>query len=303
MVCISCDMGYYDSCTCPVLKIGPDSSAKFRNSSGEEVILGNSSPVIISKQSPSRLNHFFTYFYKDKNEIAPIVAELKAKAYKGKVQTELTKDGRPHLQGMVWCKTKCRDTCFKLLKGAHFERLKDIDDTANYCNKEDSHDGVYRICWGFPEPAYVEEIDELYKWEIDIIELLNTPPDKRTIHWFWEPNGCAGKTTFQKYLYTRFERIVVLSGKAADMKNCIIQYKDKNNCLPSIVLINVPRSCQDFVSYTGIEEIKDMFFFSGKYEGGNVFGRCPHVIVFANEEPCYEKMTENRFVVRNIAQD
>jgi len=284
-------------------KKAPDSSGQFRDSSGEEVILVNSSPVIILKQTPSRLNHFFTFFYKDVNEIAPIVAELKAKAFKGKVQTELTKDGKPHLQGMVWCKTKCRQTIFKLLKGAHFERLKDIDDTANYCNKEESHDGVYRISWGFPDPKYVEEIDNLYKWEIDIIALLNTVPDKRSIYWFWEADGCAGKTTFQKYLYTRFERIVVLSGKAADMKNGIISFQEKNNCLPSIVLINIPRSCHDFVSYTGLEEIKDMFFFSGKYEGGMVHGKCPHVVIFANEEPDYKKMSPDRFIVKNIAQD
>jgi len=298
-------MGYYDSCTCGILKIGPDSSGKFRDSSGEGVILNNPSPAIVSKQTPSRLNHFFTFYYKDVNQIAPIVAELKTKAFKGKVQTEICPSTkRPHLQGMVWCKLKCRDTCFKLLKSANFRKLKDVDDTANYCNKDESHDGVYRTNWGFPEPAYVEEIDELYKWEIDIIELLKTEPDKRTIHWFWEPNGCAGKTTFQKYLYTRMERIVVLSGKAADMKMRIVQFKEQNNgALPRIVLINIPCSCLDFVSYTGIEEIKDMFFFSGKYEGGDVHGKCPHVICFANEEPCYAKMTSNRFVVKNIAQD
>jgi hypothetical protein len=43
-----------------------------------------------------------------------------------------------------------------------------------------------------------------------------------------------------------------------------------------------------------------MFFFNGKYEGGMVHGKCPHVIVFANEEPDYNKMTDNRFIVRNI---
>jgi len=293
-----CDMGYYDRCEKKV----PNSSEKFRNSSGGEVILNPSPPANIVKQSPVRKNHFFTYFYKSIDEIVPIVTELKTKAFKGKVQTEFTKEGRPHLQGMIWCKTKCRDTCFKLLKGAHFERLKDEEDIANYCNKDESHDGIYRTSWGFPEPKYVEEIEQLYDWELDIIALLNTVPDKRSIHWFWEADGCAGKTTFQKYLFTRFERIVVLSGKAADMKNGIVSYQQNNNCLPSIVLINIPRSCNDFVSYTGLEEIKDMFFFSGKYEGGMVHGKCPHVIIFANEEPDYTKMSNDRFIVRNIAQ-
>jgi len=301
MVCTACDMGYYDKCSSPKLKIGPDSSKKFRNSSGEEVILDNSSPVIKSKQVPSRKNHFFTFFYKDVSQIVPIVAELKTRAYQGKVQTELTQDGRKHLQGMIWCKEKCRDTCFKLLKGAHFKTLKDELDVANYCNKDESHDGVYRTKWGYPDPPYVEEIENLYDWEIEIEKLLTSVPDKRTIHWFWEPEGCAGKTTYQKYVFTHHAKAVVLSGKGADMKNGIVMYHEKNKCLPSIVMINMPKSCEGFVSYCGVEEVKDMFFFSGKYEGGMVCGPCPHVLVFANEEPDYSKMSKDRFVVKNIA--
>jgi len=84
------------------------------------------------------------------------------------------------------------------------------------------------------------------------------------------------------------------------MKNGIVTYNDTNKCLPKIVLINVPRSSLDFVSYTGLEEIKDMFFYSGKYEGGMVCGASPHVIIFANEEPDYNKMSSDRFKVRRI---
>ena len=204
---------------------------------------------------------------------------------------------------MVWCKTKCRDSCFKLLKGAHFERLKDIDDTANYCNKEESHDGVYRISWGFPEPKYVEEIDELYEWEMEIETLLKSKPDKRTVHWFWEPEGCAGKTTYQKYVFTHHDRVIALSGKGSDMKNGVIAYEATNGRLPRIVLINVPRSSSGFVSYCGMEEIKDMFFYSGKYEGGMVCGACPHLIVFANEEPSMDMLSRDRYKIKNIAQD
>jgi hypothetical protein len=186
------------------------------------------------------------------------------------------------------------------LKGGHFETLKDVDDVSNYCNKEETHDGVFRVAWGFPPPKYVEEIDELYPWELEVIELLKTTADKRTIHWYWEPKGCAGKTTFEKYLFTHHDNYVVLSGKGADMKNGIVMYEKVNKRLPECVLINIPRSSMNYVSYTGLEEIKDMFFFSGKYEGGMVCGPCPHVFVFANEEPSYEAMSGDRFVVHKI---
>jgi len=271
------------------------------DSSGDGVILKPIPCALLKKQAPNRKNHFFTYYYKDSAEFPNILAELKRLAYKGKVQSEICPTTKKqHLQGMVWCKTKCRDTQFKSIKGAHFEKIADEDDTANYCNKDESHDGLFRACWGFPEPSYVEEIEELYEWEKDILTLLDTVPDKRTLHWFWEPNGCAGKTTFQKYIYTHREDVVVLSGKAADMKNGIVNYLETNKKTPRIVLINIPKCSASFVSYTGLEEIKDMFFFSGKYEGGMMCGPCPHVLIFANEAPDASKMTEGRFVTKRL---
>lgn len=273
------------------------------NSSREGVILNNPSPAKKPAQSPIRKNHFFTFFYKDSSVIPDIVAELKRFAYKGKLQTEVSPTtGKPHLQGSIWCKNKHRDTEFKTLKGGHFETLKDVDDVSNYCNKDETHDGIYRVSWGFPEPKYIETIpdEKLYDWELDILTKLKLEPDKRSLFWYWEPDGCAGKTTFQKYLFTNFENVIVLSGKACDMKNGIIAYQEKNKCLPKIVLINIPKSRLNHVSYAGLEEIKDMFFYSGKYEGGMVCGKSPHVFIFANEEPDTSKMSSDRFKVHEI---
>ena len=71
------------------------------------------------------------------------------------------------------------------------------------------------------------------------------------------------------------------------MKNGVIQYKINNDdCEPELIVINLPRSFNsEYLSYTGIEEVKDMCFYSGKYEGGMVVGNCPHLIIFSNELP------------------
>lgn len=276
-------------------KIVPDSS--------EEGVILNPSSAKKMTQSPIRKNHFFTFFYQNSSGIPIIIEELKRFAYKGKVQTEVSPTtGKAHLQGSIWCKYKHRDTEFKTLKGAHFETLKDVEDLSNYCNKDETHDGIYRVSWGFPPPKYIETIDDakLYDWELDILQKLKLEPDKRTLYWYWEENGCAGKTTFQKYMFSNFEGVVVLAGKGTDMKNGIINYQLQTKTLPKIVLINIPRSSLDFVSYTGLEEIKDMFFFSGKYEGGMVCGACPHVFIFANEEPDKTKMSSDRFKIHKI---
>ena len=67
-----------------------------------------------------------------------------------------------------------------------------------------------------------------------------------------------------------------------------------------MIIIDIPRSKSEFVSYSGIEEIKDMFFFCGKYESSMVCGENPHVIVFSNTEPDYDKLSSDRWSIVNV---
>lgn len=199
----------------------------------------------------------------------------------------------PHIQGGFCLKERKRaDWIAKRFfkNGVSLFKMKSWNATVEYCQKEQN-----RVISSIPK-KYVKEIPELYGWQENVLEILKKEPDDRHLHWFWEADGCAGKTTIQKYIYTHFENSVVLSGKAADMKNGIMMLKE----LPKIVMINIPRASLDYVSYAGIEEIKDMFFFSGKYEGGMVCGPEPHVIIFANEPPQDGKMSEDRWVVHDI---
>lgn len=204
----------------------------------------------------------------------------------------------PHIQGAFILRTKKRwETIKKLLgdKTIHIEKMraKKVLEALHYCFKEGN-----TILTNIDHPYKVTI--ELYDWQKRILRILDKDPDDRTIHWIWEPKGCTGKTVFQKYLYTTREDIISLSGKAADMKHAICLYKETNLRLPKIVLINIPRSNLDFVSYAGIEQIKDMYFFSGKYETGMVCGRCPHVVCFANDEPFKEKLSLDRWNIQRI---
>jgi hypothetical protein len=84
------------------------------------------------------------------------------------------------------------------------------------------------------------------------------------------------------------------------MKNGIVQYAEKSGYLPSLVIIDIPRSRHEWVSYTGVEEVKDMFFYSGKYEGGMVNGPSPHVLVMSNSKPDVSKMSIDRWKLWRI---
>ena len=143
----------------------------------------------------------------------------------------------------------------------------------------------------------------LRAWQEEIVAILTKEPDDRVIHWIWEPLGCTGKTTFQKWLFHQFAGTVVLSGKAVDMKHNVTKYAAKNHKLPQIILINVPRSQDtDCLSWQGIEEIKDMFFFSPKFQGGMICGAAPHVVIFSNQAPPMEKLSKDRWQIHRLSE-
>ena len=136
-----------------------------------------------------------------------------------------------------------------------------------------------------------------------ILDILKKEPDERTIHWIAGSSGNEGKTTFCKYL-VRFHNAIMLGGKSADMKNGIIEYKKTNGYTPELILINLPRSFnKDYLSYTGIEEVKDMLFYSGKYEGGMIDGNCPHLIIFSNQTPDAKLLSPDRWQIWYITDD
>ena len=213
-------------------------------------------------------------------------------------QEETGENGTPHLQGYLCFTTKKRPKSVFDTNKIHWEKCKSITASISYCQKGDTRTGaIYRR--GIDAP-FVQTIEKLYYWQEEILSLLKKKVNPRTLFWYWEPKGCAGKTTFQKYLYTHLDDVLIVSGKSADMKHAVVDFIEKNKTFPKIILCNIPRHSLNYVSYTGIEEVKDMFFHSGKYEGGQVCGPCPHFIIFANERPELEAVSNDRWVIRRI---
>lgn len=208
---------------------------------------------------------------------------------------EVGEGGTPHLQGYIEFKTKARPKSkFKFTDKIHWEKAKGtMKENYDYCSK----DGDF---WTLNMDAPYDLSLNLYPWQNYLVNVMNRKPDDRKIHWVWDNDGCKGKTILAKWLFLKMAKVVVLSGKACDMKHGIVEYKKLHGVLPRIIIINIPRSNLDYVSYTGIEEIKDMFFYSGKYEGGMICGANPHVLCFANSPPEYEKMSSDRWDVRNV---
>jgi len=141
--------------------------------------------------------------------------------------------------------------------------------------------------------------EDMYQWQNRLFtELTETEPNDYDIKWIWEETGGSGKSVFTKLLVTNYGAIIT-SGKASDAKHLIVKYHKKNGRWPEIVIFDIPRSNIRYLSYPGIEDIKNGLFV---YKGGMVLMPSPHIVVFANTPPKRHNMSEDRWVVKELKE-
>jgi len=71
---------------------------------------------------------------------------------------------------------------------------------------------------------------------------------------------------------------------------------------PDVVIMNIPRCLEGYISYQGMEMVVDGIFTSTKYEGGTVCGDGPHLVILANNAPDLEKMSSDRFKIVYVGE-
>lgn len=184
----------------------------------------------------------------------------------------------------------------------HWEKCRNWKKSVAYCSKVDTRvDGPWSNMKNFKfKKAVKDPMDGKiwYKWELELMEILNNEPDDRNVFWYWSTEGKTGKSSFCKHLVLKHNAIIV-GGKASDAHFGIMNRIEKGlDC--KIVVFNISRASGKKLSYVGIESIKNGMFFSAKYESGMVVFDIPHVVVFANYEPMFEKLSMDRWKVVNI---
>lgn len=178
----------------------------------------------------------------------------------------------------------------RLYPNIHFEVCKSSKEANfKYCSKE----GIYisNIV-----DVYIPTITltELYPWQKDIIDIIEKKADDRTIHWFWEPAGNVGKTTFAKFLSYTYNA-VPLEGKKNDILYCAALFPS------SIYIYDIERSLEEHLSYGAIEKIKNGYYMCAKYESKPIIRPSPHVICFANFEPQTHKLSHDRWSIHRLS--
>lgn len=143
----------------------------------------------------------------------------------------------------------------------------------------------------------------LRSWQQELEALISSSPDPRQIMWFWDSKGNTGKSWMAKYLMAFHNALILESGRKMDLAYIFQQH------LNPIVIFDLARTTAPDpearsspldVIYSLMENLKNGYLISTKYDSKRVLFKIPHVIVFANYEPDYSKMSGDRWQVRRL---
>lgn len=248
-------------------------------------------------ESPARQGvqrRFWCFTYNNFDSVEILETTLRSLSDWYLFQEEVGENGTPHLQGTVCFKARCRLSELKPINPKiHWAPTKCVKSSILYCQKKET--AVGRV-WSHGIEVQEElDLDEPYGWAMEVLNAIDNKPDKRTINWYWEPDGNVGKTSLCKYLVAK-RGALMLTGKSNDMYYMLSKYPNRRR----VILIDVPRSGQDYINYGAIEQIKNGLCFSGKYDSDQLIFNCPHVFVFANEPPKVCEMSVDRWNIVRI---
>lgn len=219
------------------------------------------------------------------------------------VGKEIGESGTPHLQGYLEFKNAISmKSLKKWLPRAHLEKARGSSkQNYDYCSKA----GDFRTNM-FPD-LKKRLLEELYhevewrNWQQNILNILDSTPHQRTIHWIYDEVGNKGKSYLCKYIFLKYHCIVA-QGKSDNIFNQVLRWREHNPEELQIppILVDISRGDYSHVNYSAIESVKNGFLYSGKYEGGVVFGKNPHVFIFSNCEPDLEQFSQDRWELIHI---
>lgn len=208
----------------------------------------------------------------------------------------------PHLQGYIELKSKGRPCDNPILSKRISWRIR-----GKYANREHNIEYIKKEYGTYYTQGQrvdaLRLISDFRPWQQYIYDIVRFPcTDDRTIYWLWESEGNFGKTSLSKFLCVKHHALV-LSNKACDMKHGIVAYTEKHVAPPQTIICDIPRSVDvDYLSYTGLEEVKNGIFFSPKFKSEMFIMNSPHMVVFSNDMPNTRKLSADRWKIFNIRE-
>lgn len=254
---------------------------------------------------------------------------------------EIGETGTPHLQGFVSFPSRKRlAQVIQVLGQCHCSMARLISKSIEYCKKDgdfyeigtppvtqgqrndldafkddvkngitnikdlrEKHSLIFakyqRFCVDYlrdNKPKFEVDPFPLREWQQNLNSILMLPPDPRKIIFIVDVIGNTGKTWFFHYYNQLHENSqIIIPGKKLDMA-----YILDENC--KTFMFDCPRSKQgEYIQYDFLEEVKNGYVHSGKYESINKRFKTPHVVVAMNEHPDLTKLSEDRYQIITLS--
>lgn len=132
----------------------------------------------------------------------------------------------------------------------------------------------------------------LHPWQETLNAKLILPAGDREIIFIVDSVGAQGKSWFAKYYMRHHEKTQLLSpAKKADMARFVEE-------TTRVFFFDCPRSKSSFLQYDFLEELKNGYIFSPKYDScSKELCEIPHVVVMMNEHPDMTRLSADRYSV------
>lgn len=168
----------------------------------------------------------------------------------------------------------------------------DLDEKCAYLMHEKSVTRHKQLTQNYND---LQQRKEFYKdatlrpWQQELMTYIEGDVDNRKVKWYVDTVGNTGKSWIADYIRTNKNGIKFENGKSAD-----IAYIYRNE---PIVMFDLSRSQEQFFNYSIIENFKNGYLYSPKYESCIKNFTKPHVIVFSNFDPDRSKLSADRWDV------
>lgn len=134
-------------------------------------------------------------------------------------------------------------------------------------------------------------------WQKDLYDTLMEEPDDRTVTWIVDKIGGKGKSLFCKWISWKHDDVLSCTmNKSADILT-LVEEKYKT------YLIDLPRSYDvKYCPFNAIEQIKNGYVTEGKLKktARKLFFAPPHIVIFSNELPDLNKLSNDRWNIIEI---
>lgn len=260
---------------------------------GEGGNTGNPPPP---KISVNQCSHWcFTINNFDKKDIEILLTHIESKKYI--FQHEKGESGTDHLQGYIHLKEPMRLTELKKFINCHWENTKSIKGSIAYCSDPLKREGkIWSKGIKIKESLKILDETSFYPWQKSLTSIIESEPNNRDIIWIYEEEGNVGKTAYAKWAWQELCACVFKAGiSKSDLVNLLMK-----EAITECIILDIARSKSHIFDYSILEEIKDGFIQTGKYEGGTKMFNSPHVIIFSNEAPNIDKLSKDRWKIYKI---